>query len=220
MGYALRNGLSFCIVDERPVFLDLASDRYFGLEHATGAALVQLADGRLHPGSGAAALETLVERGLLIPIPGGTVPQPCSPPPAPDASLLDAVGVRPSALEHLRATAHLARATMALKRGRLGSFVARIAELKRRGRRRGAARIAPTVADAYERLALVTAAHDRCLVRSLAVARHLAAAGVNADLVFGVRFRPFAAHCWVQIGRALVNDRVETVRTFTPIRVV
>lgn len=220
MGYVLRNGLSFCIIDERPVFLDFAFDRYFGLKPATGTTFVQLAGGRFDLASDAAALEPLVERGLLLPIPGGTVPQPCSPPPVPDASLLDAVGVRPSAFEHLRATAHLARAAMALKRGRLGPYVTRITELKRRGGRRDEPRIAATVADAYERLALVTAAHDRCLVRSLAVARHLAAAGVNADLVFGVRLRPFAAHCWVQIGRALVNDRVETVRTFTPIRVV
>ena len=60
---------------------------------------------------------------------------------------------------------------------------------------------------------------DACLPHSLAVAERLIRAGQPAQLVFGVRLGPFAAHCWVQQGSLVVNDRVEIVRTFTPILV-
>ena len=36
----------------------------------------------------------------------------------------------------------------------------------------------------------------------------------------GVKLRPFQAHCWVQVGDAIVTDRLDVVRNFTPIRVV
>ena len=35
--------------------------------------------------------------------------------------------------------------------------------------------------------------------------------------VIGVSLYPFAAHSWVQCGTALVNDRLDRVRHFTPI---
>jgi hypothetical protein len=73
------------------------------------------------------------------------------------------------------------------------------------------------VAVAFERTARIVRSHDQCLSRSLALARRLAALGLPADLVIGVRLRPFAAHCWVHAGEWLVNDRIDTVRTYTPI---
>lgn len=72
----------------------------------------------------------------------------------------------------------------------------------------------------FARTARLTQAHDRCLPRSLALARHALARGWPVDLVMGVHLRPFAAHCWVQAGTDLLNDRLDNVRPFTPILVV
>jgi hypothetical protein len=35
--------------------------------------------------------------------------------------------------------------------------------------------------------------------------------------VMGVSGRPFAAHCWVQVGDRVVNDTLDHVILFTPI---
>ncbi|MFT4054927.1 MAG: lasso peptide biosynthesis B2 protein [Novosphingobium sp.] len=61
---------------------------------------------------------------------------------------------------------------------------------------------------------------DTCLLRSLALHAMLARRKLPATLVFGVKLHPFEAHCWVQRGQTLVNDTVERVGLFVPIRAV
>lgn len=39
-------------------------------------------------------------------------------------------------------------------------------------------------------------------------------------LVFGVKLDPFSAHCWVQIGDLLLNDRADQVARFRCVRVL
>jgi hypothetical protein len=58
-----------------------------------------------------------------------------------------------------------------------------------------------------------------CLLDSLALLRWLGSSP-SAALVFGAKLDPFAAHCWVQAGELLLNDRLETVAAFTPVRVI
>jgi hypothetical protein len=58
-------------------------------------------------------------------------------------------------------------------------------------------------------------AADRCLPRSLALVDLLARRGWRAHAV--LRQGPFAAHCWVQSGRMVLNDTPEAVACFTPI---
>lgn len=58
---------------------------------------------------------------------------------------------------------------------------------------------------------------DRCLMKSIALYRLLLRKGITAELVIGVRLAPFSAHCWVQKDGAVLNDRFERVRLFTPI---
>ncbi len=60
-------------------------------------------------------------------------------------------------------------------------------------------------------------ARDACLLDSLALLRFLAANGVYAEWVFGVRTAPFRAHCWVQHGAVVFNDRPDRVRQYSPI---
>jgi len=54
-----------------------------------------------------------------------------------------------------------------------------------------------------------------CLLDSLALDAWL---GVGArQLIFGVTAEPFAAHCWLQTDRAILNDSYERVSRYTPI---
>lgn len=62
-------------------------------------------------------------------------------------------------------------------------------------------------------------AEDRCLPRSIALARLLRQAGSDAKLVIGVMANPFAAHAWVQDGDVAVNDTLDHVLLFAPILV-
>lgn len=56
-----------------------------------------------------------------------------------------------------------------------------------------------------------------CLFDSLTLMRFALARGVRADLVFGVRSRPFAAHCWVEVDGIILDDGGEECRSFAEI---
>lgn len=55
---------------------------------------------------------------------------------------------------------------------------------------------------------------------SLALIEFLAAYGVPAHWVFGVRTWPFSTFCWVQRGTVVLGGSLEQVRKFTPVLVV
>lgn len=59
-----------------------------------------------------------------------------------------------------------------------------------------------------------------CTFDSLALLEFLAARGVHPRWVFGVRAEPFHAHCWVQYGEALLNERLDRAARLTPIMAV
>lgn len=59
-----------------------------------------------------------------------------------------------------------------------------------------------------------------CLTRSLALHRLLAANGHRSALVFGVRLNPFRAHCWLQQNNVVINDTIEQIGMFRPLRAV
>lgn len=56
-----------------------------------------------------------------------------------------------------------------------------------------------------------------CLYNSLCLIRFMLRTGVGANLVFGVRARPFAAHCWVEADGRILDDGGEDCATFTEI---
>ena len=59
-----------------------------------------------------------------------------------------------------------------------------------------------------------------CLLDSLTLVHFLAAEGIHADWVFGVKTGPFDAHCWVQHGEVALNDAPDRVRQYSPILIV
>ncbi|MDB5712531.1 MAG: hypothetical protein JWL96_4601 [Sphingomonas bacterium] len=73
---------------------------------------------------------------------------------------------------------------------------------------------------AYERARRYVPLARNCLLDSLAQVRWLAKGGIGGRLVFGVTGEPFAAHCWLQSDKAILNDTYEHVSRFTPIMVL
>ncbi len=72
--------------------------------------------------------------------------------------------------------------------------------------------------EAFARYRLLSfSSRDACLFDSLALLEYLAWHGIHPDWVFGVRARPFAAHCWLQAGDVVLNDTVEHASGYTPI---
>jgi len=56
-----------------------------------------------------------------------------------------------------------------------------------------------------------------CLFNSLCLIRFLFRQGARASLVFGVRARPFSAHCWVEANGVILDPGGEDCATFTEI---
>jgi hypothetical protein len=208
----LHPDLSFCRIDDRFLFLDLAQDRYFSLGSELGAVFAAMIDGSATPADCAA----LAQRGLVV-ASDGTPLAPC-PGPAAQRSLLDSPLPSPPIGLVLDLAWRFAQARTALHRRGLPAMATRLAA-ERRPRTRADADV-PLLASlaAYERLCLLGGAHDLCLPRALALAIHLARRGFRAEVVFGVQLRPFSAHCWVECDDKLVNDRFDRVRLYTPIR--
>jgi hypothetical protein len=56
-----------------------------------------------------------------------------------------------------------------------------------------------------------------CLFDALAHGRFLLQKGIDVDLVFGVRGRPFAAHCWLELNGAIIDAGQEDCASFAEI---
>jgi hypothetical protein len=59
-----------------------------------------------------------------------------------------------------------------------------------------------------------------CLLDSLALSGFLARRHFHSNIVFGVTYEPFSAHCWVQSGDIALNETVGNAMAHTIIKVV
>jgi hypothetical protein len=108
---------------------------------------------------------------------------------------------------------------------RTRSFAEVIEAIEREGRSdrhppRDQDSVVRVIAGALSAVSYVMPVHDRCLVRALAVHLSCARRGIRPKVVFGVIAHPFAAHCWVQLGNAVLVGGFEQARLYTPILVV
>jgi hypothetical protein len=219
MALRLRDDLYWCDCMGRAVFLDVRADRYFCLPGQSNDAFLRLAAGNMLP-EDSERLNMLAARGLLIESPVD-VPFPSPPavePPTCDYPARSHSGAR--LIEISRALSFELRASWLL---RSGSFRAVIALLRKRTCRRPSRdpdRSIRAIVEASVWGAILTRAHDRCLVRGISA--HLACRdrGIASKLVFGVIAHPFTAHCWVQLGSTVLVGGYEQARLFTPILVV
>ena len=222
MELALRPGLSFCIASDRAIFLDLPRNRYFCLSPRANDAFVSLVDGTAPPAS-ADLIRNILPANLLAPPLAEGRPLRTQAPLALSDSLIEQSSGRPSMMTMSQALLQLAVTAASLKILPLARIVAAIEREKQAARHLASAVISPALTDivaAYERANLHVARHDRCLPRSIAMARHLLRAGIIPTLVLAVMVRPFQAHCWVQFEDHVLNDHLDNVRNFTPILIV
>ena len=91
---------------------------------------------------------------------------------------------------------------------------------RRRRLTRADAEAVHRIARAFQRLAVWLPISRKCLVRSFVLARLLQRCALGCDWVVGVRTWPFAAHCWLQHGDVVLDDRPERLRALTVIRKV
>jgi hypothetical protein len=59
-----------------------------------------------------------------------------------------------------------------------------------------------------------------CLFRAFMLLCFLRLGDCDARWVIGVKTYPFLAHCWLQVGRTVLDDAAERVCGFTPILTV
>lgn len=203
------NEISFGVVDGRAVFLDPTADSYFLLDpaeemhflHQFGRIDIS-ADDRVRQAFGAAGQLSIVRARS----------------PEPSASLLDTENSSPRArlLDVLRIALILRRTCSCIA----NVPVQEILDFDRHSIR---CESSPSEIVARSRRFLVARKlvpmRGNCLTDSLAFLRWLGYPP-GAMLVFGAKLAPFAAHCWVQIDQLLLNDHLEYVRRFRPLRVV
>lgn len=222
MGFALRKGITFCEVSDRLLFLDIVEDRYFCLQPEAETAFRNLL---LYKGAheeGSPHLAGIMRAGALIETPGHEMPHAFRFHPQASHSLLDTQGSRTSPLRITGALAAILRARLSLHWRRLHVLLRSIDLGRISWPRSGGVdfEAMQDAAMAFEGTSRILRSHDACLSRSIALARYLAARGLPADLVIGVKLRPFAAHAWVQSGHWLINDRIDVIRAYTPILAV
>ena len=222
MNFALRPGVTFALVGQRALFLDIMRDRYFALSPASEEAFLRVVRGNDLSAQDHKALARLATDRLLVPASTETLIAPCARPVI-RTSLVDAVRRREArGRDVVAALASLVSTTCILKAGSLNSLVSRT-EQRIRGLARDADRHNETtldIASGFIRAGRLASSLDQCLPRSFAAARVMLARNVRPTIVFGVKLGPFAAHCWVQHQDRLLIDRHDDVRPFTPIRIL
>jgi hypothetical protein len=236
--YGLASHVFVCADEEYVVVLDLKQDRYFTLDAVRTAALRPLLSG--WPAAAASrcvaagpefeaneAAAPLLRQGWLLELPAlAKEATPVRSPP-PQTELLGelAVGLPKIGTRAIVAFVFASIfAKLALRFWRfervIGRVAARKAQAAASGRPLDVARTRQLV-DSFARLRVFLFSHrDKCLHDSLALLEFLARYGIFPDWVFGVRARPFVAHCWVQYEDMIFNDTIEHAGGYVPIMVV
>jgi hypothetical protein len=235
--YGLAKHVFVCADEEYVVVLDVKQDRYFTLEAARTAALTPLLPGWPAPptvnssgdGPKVAADEAaapLLRQGWLLELPATSkeaTPARLTPPQTEllgDPTAESArIGVR-AVLNFVFASVF---AKLALRFWRFERLIRRVAARRAAQSVDGALDVmrARQLVDIFGRLRVFLFSHrEECLHDSLALLEFLARYQVLPRWVFGVRARPFVAHCWVQCEDIVFNDTAEHVTSYTPIMVV
>jgi hypothetical protein len=212
----LAPGVHVVSIDEDLVLLDVGRDRYACLP---GAASVAVPDGeraRLRLPEGDFA-EDLGRAGYIT---DAAVDRPAwQPPPAPRASVLT-TRVEPVRWSDAPVCARAMADLWLAYRDRSLSDLIATARSKS---------VPPSVSASDEALALVADFHRwspfaptsaKCLLRAFMLLRLLQRRGHDALWVFGVRTRPFEAHCWLQIGDIVLDEHLDRIAAHQPILVV
>ena len=207
MTIELADGVSYCLLGETAMFLDLSRDRYSGV-----------AARALHNGRAASAL---IRRGLLVgsgELGSSVRPTRCA------AATREAAAFRRAQsgfLARLRAVLAMLSVSVTLRAFGLAATIRRFSP------QRATKGMSPLDVGRYQEVLSAFQWVDRlfdqnraCLTRSLALRHILIAHGLCPTLVIGVKLYPFSAHAWLQDQELLVNDSMDRVQVYRPIAVL
>lgn len=211
----LQPHVSFAIVEERAVFLDLRRDRYFTLEAESARAFARLRGNPLAPLDRGTS-ERLLATGLFTTARG---PGQFAAVEAPRAAGMLRYDMRaPVHFGELAGTwLALGRARRALRSTPLETIIGKCRQCHAVGATRRLREDTLALAGRFRRARALVPIKPGCLQDSLALSDWLARRGAFPSLIFGVKLNPFAAHCWVQFGQTVLNDAPDIVEAFTPI---
>jgi hypothetical protein len=221
MTSSLRDGLSFCLLGDRIVFLDLPQDRYFGL--APG---VEEVFKRAIAGDPLTARERALLGAARV-IKAGDTPlslHACQAA-TPRRSIFEHRCGRSRSREIAAFAWQLLRARLNLRFRGLPRTMEGVVRRKQDAaaaavNHTGAEQVLARAAEAQHKCARIFGSHDLCLPYAIALADLLFAQGVPAEIVIAVGMPPFRAHAWVQSGDILVNERLDIAADYTPIAVL
>lgn len=217
MNIVNAEGVHFCLLRGRAIFLDLPRDRYIAAGTEVAVALERAIEGREPSDTERQALERLVSRGLLaVTADTGASPRAT----AASAPLRELDELPPARARWVAASlAFQLRAALELRYRSLAQVVA--ARRTRCLRHHTAHRVAvEQLSAAFAASNILVSAHERCLLKSLALFDMMHWAGHRPTLIFGVRDHPFNAHAWVQRDDCVLNDTVDRAAMYQPILVV
>ncbi|MDB5576862.1 MAG: hypothetical protein JWR80_2038 [Bradyrhizobium sp.] len=206
-----------CIASDRPILLDTRQDRYLMVPEPIDR---QLRDWLEGSGSSALpeAVAQLLEHSDVLregdDRPINSRPLDVAIPPTLAAEPTGHVSGRPR--DTARVSALVASTWLALRWKPLRKILGSIERRQTPGNSGGRDDI-PAAAAVYDRARTYVPFARRCLLDSLALQAWLRRHHEHCQLVFGVTGQPFAAHCWLQNDRVILNDTYERVSRFTPI---
>lgn len=216
--------IHFCFAAETCVFLDLARNQYFALDSESSNWFREAltTDKPRDPGGPAFANE-LLSSGLLEVREGSapisvhsSIPKAMRTLVDPDAECIPRA--KPSSIFLF---------IVALTKALVLSRFRCLHQLVRRVDRRRTARAQGCRLTSEQLLELVVAfqylcpffysRRDHCFFDSIVFVEYLAMHDVFPEWIFGVATQPFSAHCWLQLGNVVLNDRLARTRVYTPI---
>ncbi|MCD9008115.1 lasso peptide biosynthesis B2 protein [Luteimonas sp. XNQY3] len=219
--YTLRDKLSVCQVDGHLVFLDIDEDRYFRLPQSLEEAFNEL----LSRGqSGSSEVSGLLHHRIIVPAQDGQILKLSSAVQGPNRSSLERASSRPTTrVPTVIEVGALTYSTKwQLKKRRLRDILDALSPCEATTPAFAAesgseARVVES-AEQFRRARRYVPVEPVCLLDSISMVRFLAKRGLRANIVFGITYDPFSAHCWVQAGDLALNDTVGNTAVYTPIR--
>jgi hypothetical protein len=207
-----------CQVDDQHIFLDLAQDRYFCLPPDEERGFTALLEGAGTPPS-CSSLAALIRTGVIV-ASGDGKPIARTAHPLPEHSLPETTNELPPArLRDISEVLLLVWSSRrAVARKALPSALSGLSAHSANARGGCRALLEELVLRFLAARRYVPIAPN-CLYDSLALRRFLRRRQATADLVIGVKLRPFGAHCWLQDGSTVLNDTLGGARVFQPVLV-
>jgi hypothetical protein len=227
------------VVDDSYILLDLERDKYFSIDRQRAKTLERVVAGwppckgtdgvlRTTPSEprDRSVISTLINQGLLTrDLAKGKQASPISIE-TPVSALFrrDLTSTLSVTLRDFLAFLHSSARVVTMRR--CSSIASIVHRVEKRKTFKAASPNRPDMAEiqrllaVFETLRPLLPGSYSCLPDSMLFLEFLADYRIYPTWVFGVRIRPWRAHCWLQQSDVVLNDAVERVRNFTPIMAI